>query len=577
MTVDKILQDPGKTLIHLSVSLPRSTSKGHDDPPFLQPSPPYVRSHMHICAFVLTCPTPTRAKLSMYWQWDLRGSGVVWANHINAMPSIVSSLVDYARQQAPRIPYVRSWGKGVTFEADDYDAMQDRLDLDYGIFIEEAIEEHDKNHVLLEKSKERRRLERSIEIHVPPIDGSGAGWNLTMPTSPEGSESTWAVYAERGKDGRDLASRLIVRITHKQPKEDFASVHISLQRLAGGKSFKLNGELLPILDVEERDPVAFTARAMDTMNHPDISKPVASVLGVENGLDAASHRSAITATTAASHGAEISLPVQKDLLAHIRRSYAHFLSLLQSPSAKWRNLKELRNVAISQYIAIDPTMTPIYKYEATFVNTTVWDLLSVLTNGGSRLFWDRHSGLERFQMLSELQIETTDGDLNPNEQSAGEGRASFWEARWKPLWPTAAREAVFVRTSYRSPTTVHLLQTSVPDDEGGIWRMLADKLSPLPDGAFRLQSPLQSVALDQISPTTTSIVLVDQTNPKSWTKSGYNAMANAVANIGEFGKSSSSHSAQSAETQPVYSYSSERRSASTPDPFVRRNHDTKYL
>lgn len=489
---------------------------------------------MHICAFVLTCATPTRAKLSMYWQWDLRGSGVVWTNHINAMPSIVSSLVDYTRQQAPRIPYVRSWGKGVAFESDNFDAMQDRLDLQYGIFIEEAFEDHDRNHVLLEKSKERRRLERSIEIHVPPANGSGAGWNITIPTPLDGSEPPWQVFVERTKNSKDQVSRLIVRIIHNLPKEDFASFRVELQRLAGGKSFKLNGEVLPILDIEERDPTAFIARTVNTPKSPDLPKPVANVLAVGNGLDAASHRSVITATTATSQHDDEILPVQKDLLAHIRRSYAHFLSLLQSPTAKWRNLKETRNVSISSYIAIDPAMTPIYKYEATFVNTTVWDLLSVISSG--RLAWDKHSGLERFHMLSEMQIETTDGDMNPNEQSAGEGRASFWEARWKPIWPTAAREAVFVRTTYRSPTTIHFLQTSVPDDESAIWQMLADKLSPLPEGVLRLHSQLQSVALDQISPTTTSIVLVDQTNPKSWTKSGYNSMANAVANIGEFGR-----------------------------------------
>lgn len=472
----------------------------------------------------------------MFWQWDLKGSGVVWTNHITAMPSIVSSLVDHTRTQASRVPYVRSWGKGVTFDSDTFDPMQDRLDLSYGIFVEQAVEDHDKNHVLLEKSKERRRLERSIEIHVPPVEGSGAGWNLTLPSNPEESEPEWQVIAERARSSTNNMSPLILRITHSPPKEDFVSFNVALQRLAGGKSLKLNGEALQIVDVEERDPAAFTARTVNSPKTHNLAKPVGSVLAVGDNLDVASRLSVVTATTAVSDRSDKVSQAQKDLLAHIRRSYAHFLSLLQAPSAKWRSLKEVRSVSISSYIAIDPAMTPIYRYEATFVNTTIWDLLSVISNGGCRLIWDRHSGLERFEMLSELQIETTDGDLNPNIESAGEGRASFWEARWKAMWPTAAREAVFVRTTYRSPTSIHLLQTSIPDDESAIWQSLADKLSPSSEGVFRLHSQLQSVALDQISPTTTSIVFVDQTNPKSWTKSGYNAMANAVANIGEFGK-----------------------------------------
>lgn len=472
----------------------------------------------------------------MYWQWDLKGSGVVWTNHINAMPKIVSSLVDHTRLQAFRIPYVRSWGKGVTFDSDLYDAMQDRLELHYGIFVEEAVEDHDKNHVLLEKSKERRRLERSIEITIPPVEGSGAGWNVTMPSPAEGSDPTWQVIAERSKHTIDKPSRITLRIMHSPPKEDFLPSSVEVQRLAGGKSLKLNGEPLAIVDVQERDPAAFTARTANTTKSPEPVKPATSVLAVGNGIDTGSQLSVTTATTAMSDRNDRTSQAQKDLLAHIRRSYAHFLSLLQSPPAKWRHLKDLRSVSISSYIAIDPAMTPIYKYEATFVNTTMWDLLSVISSGGSRLVWDRQSGLERFNMLAELQIDTIDGDINPNQESAGEGRASFWEAGWKAMWPTAAREAVFVRTTYRSPTSIHLLQTSVPDDEESIWQMLAGKIPPTPEGVHRLQSQLQSVALDQISPTTTSVVLVDQTNPKSWTKSGYNAMANAVANIGEFGE-----------------------------------------
>lgn len=475
----------------------------------------------------------------MYWQWDLKGSSVIWTNHLTYMPKIVCSLVDYSQNQSSRIPYVKSWGKGVTFESETFDPMQDRLDLHYGIYVEEAADDHDKNHVLLEKSKERRRLERTIEISVPPVEQTGAGWNLTLPSSIEDGEPAWHILAERGRATEDRSSRIVVRVTHPAPKEDYLPVHVTLQRLAGGKSLKINGEPLQIIDVEERDPTAFTARTANTSLSPSLIKPAASAVTRLNGLDATSHASATTMDTRISDIDERLSQAQTDLLLHIRRSYAHFLSLLQSPAAKWRNLNDIRRVSISSYIAIDPAMTPIYKYEATFVNTTIWDLLSVFTSNGSRLIWDKHSGLERFQLLGELEVDTMDGDLTPNDQSAGEGRASFWEARWKAMWPTAAREAVFVRTSYRSPTSVHLLQTSVPDDEDKIWSTFSDKLSPSSEGTFRLHSQLQSVAIDQISPTTTSVVLVDQTNPKSWTKSGYNTMANAIANMGDLGKDDS--------------------------------------
>ena len=99
MTVNKVLQDPGKTLIDLSVSLPRSaSSKINDEPPFLQPSPPYVRSHLHLCAFVLTFPKPGIARISLYWQWDLRAAGLIWGSHINTIPDILRKLVELASQ-----------------------------------------------------------------------------------------------------------------------------------------------------------------------------------------------------------------------------------------------------------------------------------------------------------------------------------------------------------------------------------------------------------------------------------------------------------------------------------------------
>lgn len=541
ITIDKVLHDPGKTLIYLAVSLPRSPGKGSDDPPFLQPSPPYIRSHLHICAFVATCSAPNRMKLSMYWQWDLKGNGVVWTSHVNLAPKILSTLVEYTLQRSLHVPYVRSWGNGVALDVMHFDSFQDRLDINYGIFNEDPSEKHDGNQVLFERSKERRRLERSLEVKLPPADISGGGWDITVdpPADHETPEGQWHVMAEKEKGSSTDTARTILRIVHNTSKEDFLPISVALQRLAGGKVLKVNGDILPLINVEERDPKAFTARMNSAPTSPGVGTRNPSMVPIDNASDAATYTSATTSATAQTPASVTGSSKQERTLSdYISRAYTHFLSLLQAPDAKWRSVGDFRRVSVSSYAAIDPTSIPVYKYETTIVNTTIWDVLAVLTSSGSRHIWDRQSGIERYDFLKEVQLEQGNPVAHAESQvaAAGDGRVSFWEAKWKAVWPTAPREAVFLRTAYRSPTSIHLLQTTVPEDEVELWQIFSEKLSPSMEGAIRLQSRLQSVAIDQISPTTTSVTLVEQTNPKSWTKSGYTAMATAVANLGDFGK-----------------------------------------
>ena len=539
VTVNKVLQDPGKTLIDLSVSLSRSVKgKSDDDPPFLQPSPPYVRSHLLLCAFIVTFPAPGKARLSMYWQWNLRGSGIVWTNHISALPSILTNLVGQVKDYSNRIPYVKGWGRQVGLSNETYEINSDRLLVEYGIYQDqEGGEESEKEHVLLEKSKERRRLERALEVRLPPIDTGGGGWDIAITTFPPGNPAKpdWQCVVEKASINPSPHSRVTLRTTHARTSEDYVGVKLSIQRLAGGKALRLNGETLYATTVEDRDPTAFTHRTTTTLEHFATDAASAASTATADSSPSTAIVPPSPRTAARTSAAKES---HQALITHLRRSYTSFLSFLQSPPAKWKSITEIRRVAVSSYAAIDSSTTPIYKFESTFVNTSVWDIFSVFVNSGARMVWDRASGLEQFCMLNE--VETGGAEANhpiASDVAAGEGITSFWAAKWKGTWPIAPRDAVLLRTAYKSPTSIHVFYTSVPPGDKEIWRHVKD--SALPNGdpnVVRIQVDLLAIAIDQISPTTTVLTLVDQTNPKGWSRSGYSTTAAAVACLGDFGE-----------------------------------------
>ena len=461
------------------------------------------------------------------------------------MPGILHELVRAASRRSSLLPYLRGWGREVALDSIRYEIDADTLRLDYGIFSEQGQEDTERHGMYLEKSKERRRLERAWEVRLPTAESAASGWDITVDIPPlvgdQVEQTGWHCVAERSASDVLSASRITLRVSHAKAQQEYIPVQVAVQRIAGSKTLRINGKTIPITDLEERDPAAHTAKSL--VSPESLKLDVASITSVTTASSASSD-------VVAAPGETNGLPKRRSsqqtiydaLIAHNKRAYTGFLALLQSPAPKWKAVTEIKSVSVSSYISIDTSSIPVYRFEATFVNTSIWDIFSVFISSYARQIWDKASGLERFDLLGEVAtvdplasaIESPEGT-----SAAGEGLTSFHTASWRGTWPVLPREATLLRTAYKSPTTVHVFYTSVPD-EPDIAKHVPANFQPRQLNSIMSQIHLQAIAIDQISPTTITLTLVDQHDPKGWSKSSYSTMAAAVAGIGEYGEPRSS-------------------------------------
>src|ERR1700742_2001164 len=75
----------------------------------------------------------------------------------------------------------------------------------------------------------------------------------------------------------------------------------------------------------------------------------------------------------------------------------------------------------------------------------------------------------------------------------------------------SARDAVLLKTVYKSPSTVHVFAFSADDPN------LFPNIPPPDPTTIRTQVDLQGFAIETLSPTTTQLVLLEQSDPKGWT------------------------------------------------------------
>ena len=94
----------------------------------------------------------------------------------------------------------------------------------------------------------------------------------------------------------------------------------------------------------------------------------------------------------------------------------------------------------------------------------------------------------------------------------------------------SGRDAVVLKTVYKSPTTVHVFAFSVDDMH------LFPSIPPVDPNVIRTQIDLQGWAIEALSPTTTQLTLLEQSDPKGWSgkSTSPQRMISNVAGIGEF-------------------------------------------
>ncbi|SCV67425.1 BQ2448_5036 [Microbotryum intermedium] len=535
ITISKTFSDP-TTLIDISTSLPRC----NEEPAFLRPAPPYVRSHVHLLAWCIQIvqpsspqpeatpspasalstspsstflsPNPTgtnKLRISLFWQWSLKGA--VFATHHQQVAQLLAGLGDFVREKGFQIPLVMSYGRGLELSSAIYDRGQETRTIEYSIIADDEEDTLSGGEVGLDelaRRKERRRLERAVEISL----AIGEGWDARVTTTAVGEEvnTDWTSAVETGASE---AGRMTLRLSHaKLSKPDqLLRVTVAIQRLAGGKSIKVNGETADITTIEPRNASHFARALLDTTD-VDAASSITALSQNTACVSESPSTSSIDANK--SHMSRRSLPAPPTAASEInsllRRNYIYFTSLLQEPEAKWRHISDSRGVTVTQLNSIDPTLT-IYRAEATFVGVGVWDVFSTICTPGARMQWDKT--LEDAVLLDDV-----------SELS------SLWHLKTKAAWPVAPRDSVTIRTAYKSPSSVHIFSFSADDDS--LFPSIPAVVAP----TIRTQTDLYGWAIEALSPTTTQITLLDQSDPKGWSNKSWTPtqMLNAVAGVGDF-------------------------------------------
>ncbi|GJJ11421.1 hypothetical protein Clacol_005654 [Clathrus columnatus] len=519
VTISKTYFD-GVTLIDISTSLPRSP----DEPAYLRPAPPYVRSHLHLFAWCVQLqypkpssnddspPSPNKIRITCFWQHDFR---TLWSSTtpiVQQLPVMIQGLVRSIRKRGHRIPLLSAYGTGVAIEHMTFEIGREALAIDYVILNEN--EDEDANHsvkdlVQVNEAKAKKRLERTIECFLPDI----VGWDVQLTTRASSevvANLPWKTTANRTNVSPNFAyATLSIRHPPLPDNTTVLKVKLVIELSGSASELRINGLPHTITQGESRDPLSYTLSQQmlqDSSSVGDISfnsistghsgdTQVSTVAQRENLISSVSNRSPTA---------------EKVILARVRRNYIYFSSLLQEPEAKWKRSSEAGGVTISQLDSIDPTLV-VYRAEAVFVGVGLWDLFSAIVSPGARVYWDKvYEDAALLEDVNEL--------------------TELWHWRSKPSWPVNARDVVLLKTVYKSPTTIHVFSFSTDDSQ------LFSSLPPVDPNVIRTQVDLQGWAIETLSPTTTLVTLLEQSDPRGWAgKSSIpQQMINTVAGVGEY-------------------------------------------
>ncbi|KAG2364677.1 hypothetical protein BDR07DRAFT_1608006 [Suillus spraguei] len=534
VTISRLYQDTS-TIIDISTSLPRSS----DEPAYLRPSPPYVRSQVALFAWCIQYVQPSstpqphspadqikrrmstymsqpRLRIACFWQHDLRA---IWnfgsaSSVCQQLCTMMLGLYKTVLARGSRIPVLTGHGYGVSIEKIRFQLDRQALAIEYVIHSEE--EDHvGETGQGLDVIKEHRRLVRSLECVLP----SNEGWDvqLTMKGSSQKVESLpWNATASRQKPPSPIVGSrppelTVLRLSHAPLPDDHSIVKVRavIELSAPSSGIRLNGLPQTIQLLEERDPLYFVQQQQqilqDATSAADVSFQTSSSVS-----SVASSSTAPTRPQLARSMTERPVAAEKTILSRVKRSYIYFSSLLQEPEAKWKRTTEARGVSVTQLDSIDPTLV-VYRAEATFVGLGLWDLYGALVSPGARVFWDKqHEDATLLEDVNEL--------------------TQLWHFKTKPAWPVQGRDTVLLKTVYKSPTTIHVFSFSVDDP------YLFPSIPAQDPTLIRTQVDLQGWAIETLSPSTTQLTLLEQSDPKGWSNKASipQAMISALAGVGDF-------------------------------------------
>ncbi|KIK57033.1 hypothetical protein GYMLUDRAFT_61634 [Collybiopsis luxurians FD-317 M1] len=600
VTISRTVND-ATTVIDISTSLPRSP----DEPAYLRPSPPYVRSHVSLLAWCIQYLKPSsdskrkssttaRIRITCFWQHDLRaiwnilGSSTTLVQQLSTM---VLGLLKTTNKRATRVPKLIGHGNGVSIEKMRFQNDREALTIEYSVIPEDTHGAEASKGI--DAIRDQRRLTRAIECVLPAVEG----WDVQLTTrafSEEVEKLPWTAYASRGTSYSYFSSaatstdviappldQIILRITHAPLIDDHAVLKVKVVIEISGPSsgLRLNGVPQRVREVEElRDPSSLQQQQQqqqplftDGSVMTDVSTLYSGSIATTTTTSVASNStlSVVSSGTGAGAGpgvgvvapplvrmpttdslngaglgtGERSAGAEKTILSRVKRNYIYFSSLLQEPEAKWKRTTEARGVTVTQLDSIDPTLV-VYRAEATFVGVGLWDLYAAVVSPGARSFWDKqHEDAVLLEDVNEL--------------------TELWHLKTKAAWPVNGRDSVVLKTVYKSPTTIHVFSFSISSSPPASASASASASSssssfsspstlpsedqhlfpstPIPPPSptvIRTQVDLQGWAIEALSPNTTLLTLLEQSDPKGWTNNFKGSvipgqMIGAVAGIGE--------------------------------------------
>ncbi|KAG6909793.1 hypothetical protein DXG01_015286 [Tephrocybe rancida] len=534
VTISRSYHD-ATTVIDITTSLPRSA----DEPVYLRPSPPFVRSHVPLLAWCIQHIQPQLAsnpanesnkkrsfpggkiRITCFWQHDLKamwGFGTS-SNLTQQLSTMTLGLLKTVLKRGSHVPKLIGYGSGVSIERLRFQVDREALTIDYAIIPEdetspiEGVQGMDDVYAL----REQHRLTRSIECVLP----SSEGWDVRVTTkasSEQVEQLPWSAHAIRSSSSASSSQspsippdQLVFRLSHAALIDDHSvlKVRVVIEISGPSSGLRLNGLPQTIQDVEDRDPSSYFISQQilqDVSSAVDLSFQSTSSLSTANSTSSAadSVEALVRPVTERSPAAE------KSVLSRVRRNYIYFSSLLQEPEAKWRRTTDGRGVSITQLDSIDPTLV-VYRAEATFVGVGLWDLFGAVVSPGAKIYWDKqHEDAVLLEDVNEL--------------------TELWHYKTRPAWPVNGRDAVVLKTVYKSPTAIHVFSFSAEDPN------LFPAIPPVDPNVIRTQVDLQGWAIEALSPTTTLLTLLEQSDPKGWTNktSIPTQMINLLAGIGEF-------------------------------------------
>ncbi|OCF45073.1 hypothetical protein I317_01125 [Kwoniella heveanensis CBS 569] len=497
VTISKTLVDQN-TLVDITTSLPRSKH----EPAYLRPAPPHVRAHVALLAWCIQLPSLSpssdgppegKARITCFWSWNPKGAWAVGGGVPQHLPSLVTGLVDYVRDGSEKVPVLLGFGPDVAIGSVGYDTSRVTLSVGYAI-------------VSGGENRGTQELRRQVEFGISSTQSWDVQVHVRTQHGKDSSSISWTSFVGQAPTtvpGATAPKRLILRFAHAQLEagEELVRVSVSIERTASGSAgVRING--IPV--------------QVEPMQVPIPSRPLLEETASMTGI------SLRTLNTAASFKSEGSLEIkrtvsqrsdvaQRSIASLIRRNYIYFTSLLQEPEQKWRPVLDSRGVAIHQLNSIDKTLV-VYRAEAVFVGVGIWDLVAVIASPGAKMIWDKSH--EEAILLEDVN-ELTD----------------LWHIRSKAAWPVSARDSVMLRTTYKSPSSVHLFGFSVDDTE------LFPRIPAVTDPTvIRTQIDLQGWSIESLSPNTTQVTLLEQSDPRGWSNKSSipQVMMSTLAGIGEF-------------------------------------------